>query len=71
MTHALFSLQVTAVTAALTIRYHHALQNEMEMEVEARRVQCRRHLHYMEATIHQNQRLCVSAEAKFMESNAH
>lgn len=71
MTHALFSLQVTAVTAALSVRYHHSLHNELEMEVEARRVQCRCHLHYMEATIHQNQRLCVSAEAKFMETDVH
>lgn len=68
MTHALFSAGIIAVTASLTIRYHHSLHNDCEMEVEAYRVQSRRRLHCVEATIRQNQKLCISAESKFMES---
>lgn len=68
MTHALFSSGIAAVTASLNVRYHHSIQNELHMEVKARLIQSRRHLHVMEATIFQDKCLCVSAEAKFMEN---
>jgi uncharacterized protein (TIGR00369 family) len=68
MTHALFSLGIAAVTAALEVRYHRPVRVGVEIQAVGHRVRSRRSLHILEATIHQGGILCVSAVGRFMES---
>ncbi len=66
MVHALFALGLVAHTAELRVRYFHPVSTDAPLRITAR---VRRHfgrLHDLEGEIHQHNRRCVRAEAKFM-----
>jgi len=67
MTHALFSMGVAAVTAGLNIRYHLPVRNDLIIELEARHLVTHHGLYLLEASMFQERKICVEAEAKFMK----
>ena len=69
MTHLLQDLGQAAVTASLTVRYHHPLPTGELVEVRARVVASHGRLTQVESELRDHQgTLIASARAKFMDS---
>lgn len=66
MVHALFSLGIAGVTAALELRYHLPVGLDAPVVIAAWRTRTRRKLHFLEASLVQKRRLCVHASARFI-----
>ena len=66
MVHALFSLGIAGVTAALELRYHLPVRTDAPVSLAAWRMRTRHRLHFLESSLVQNRRLCVHASARFL-----
>jgi acyl-coenzyme A thioesterase PaaI-like protein len=65
MTHCLFARGLAGFTAALEIRFRHPVAAGKPVAVRARVKRQKSHLYWIGATLHQDQRLKATAEAKF------
>jgi acyl-coenzyme A thioesterase PaaI-like protein len=68
MTHCLFTHNVAAFTVELTVRYHARVEMGRPARVRAWRCGVSPRLHQMRAELKQDDRVKVSATAKFMPS---
>lgn len=66
MTNCLFAKGIVAVTADLHVRYRHPLELGQRALVRAEVVRSSHPLYVLKSTIHQNDRLCITATGKFM-----
>ena len=67
MTHCLFAMDISAVTADLHVRYRHALQLGQPAIVEAKVTRHIPPVYVLEAKITQEQVVCSTATGKFMD----
>lgn len=67
MTNCLFAQQIRAVTGELLVRYRRPVQVNRRALVIARKVKSAAPIHYLEAEIWQDEKLCAEARCKFME----
>jgi uncharacterized protein (TIGR00369 family) len=67
MTNCLFAKGIVAVTADLHVRYRHPVELGQHALVRAEVVRSSPPLFLLKATIHQNDRLCITATGKFMQ----
>ncbi len=68
MAHSLFALEVSAMTAELTVRFIKPVPLNTELTVTARRVKLRKNVHYLESEIRVNGVICSSACGKFISA---
>jgi len=67
MTNCLFTLGKKAVTGKLNIRYLQPVFTNRNVEVRAKLEKSFRHIHYLEATISQDEKVLVKGKGVFME----
>lgn len=66
MTNCLFAKGIVAVTADLHVRYRHPVELGQRARVRAEVVRSSHPLYVLKSTIHQNDRLCITATGWFM-----
>ncbi|MEN9840473.1 MAG: hypothetical protein RL376_273 [Verrucomicrobiota bacterium] len=71
MVHALFAHGISGRTAALHLRYRHPVVPAKPCQISAQLLETRGPLHRLQACIHQDGRLCASAEADFLAAPTH
>ncbi|EGU31072.1 hypothetical protein VII00023_08679 [Vibrio ichthyoenteri ATCC 700023] len=70
MLHCLFHLGVTAMTAALTVRFHQPVPIGQSICITARVVKKRRHIYWLESNVCCDGVICSSASSQFMPMNS-
>lgn len=70
MTNCLFAHGIAAVTGDLHVRYRHPVELGQHALVRAEIVQSSSPLYVLKSTVHQNDRLCITATGKFMRQRA-
>lgn len=66
MTNCLFAQGIAAVTADLHVRFRHPVELRQRALVRAEIVRASPPLYVLKSTIHQSDRLCITATGKFM-----
>ncbi len=67
MTHCLLNRNIPALTAELTVRYHHPIYVGSQVKVRGELLQQKRGIFLMSASLVVNNEVAVSAKAKFLQ----
>lgn len=66
MTHCLLQQNITALTAELTVKFHHPIAMGDSVDIMANLKQIRRGIYYIDGQLTVKGKCCVSATAKFL-----